>query len=54
MRKGGGLKSFDAVKIIFNVRSVSSGAKRKFYERMVVPTVTFGAEDLSTRMGARH
>ena len=43
-RKGWGLKNFDALKIMFNVRSVSFGAKREFYERVAVPTVTFGAE----------
>ena len=45
MRKGERLKSFDAVKIMFKVRSVSSVAKREFYERVVVPKVTFVAEN---------
>ena len=44
MRVGEVLEAFGASKIMFNVRSVSLGVKRKLYERMVLPTVTYGAE----------
>ena len=40
----GGLKTFGAMKTMFNVRSVYSGANMEFYESELVPTVTYGSE----------
>ena len=44
------LTIFDAMKMMFNVRSISLGVKAALYERVVVPTVTFGAEMWGMRM----
>ena len=43
MTVGEGLKTFGALNMMFTVRSVSFGAKRQLYERVVVPTVPYGA-----------
>ena len=37
MRVGEGLKTFDALKMMFNVRNVSLGVKWELHERVVVP-----------------
>ena len=41
-----GLKTFDAKKIMFDIRSVSSSVKKEFYESVVVSTMTFGTEGI--------
>ena len=43
-RVGEDLKTCDTMKSMFNIDSVSLGVKRELYERVVVPTVTYGAE----------
>ena len=44
-----GLKAFGITKMMFNVRSVSLGEKRKLYERALAPTVTYAAETWGMR-----
>ena len=39
-----GLKTFCAMKMMLNIRSASFSMERKFYERVVVSVVTYGAE----------
>ena len=43
MRVGEGLETFGVIKM-FNIRSVSLGVKREYYERVVVSTVTYETE----------
>ena len=49
MRVSEGLKPFGAIKMTLNSRSVNLGAKRELYERVVVLTVTYGAENWCMR-----
>ena len=44
MRVAEGLKTFGAMKSMFNVRSVSLSVKRQLYEKVVMPTGTYRAE----------
>ena len=44
IRVGEGLKSFGAMKKVCSVRSVGLGVKSKLCERLVVSTLTYGAE----------
>ena len=53
MRVGEGMKTFGAVKRLWNVRSVNVRAKRELYERLVVPTVLYGSEAWSLRVEER-
>ena len=39
-----GLKTFGAMKVKFNARSVCLGVKRELYKSVVVTTVTHGAQ----------
>ena len=39
---------------MFNVRRVSLGLKRKLYEGVVVPSVTYGAETWDVRMDKKR
>lgn len=43
-RVGDGLRALGAMKMMFNVESVSFGMKRALYEILIVPTVIYGAE----------
>ena len=54
MRMGEGIKTFGARKMIFDVKSVSSGVQIEFFERVVVPTVTHGMDTWDIRMDKRH
>ena len=53
-RVGEGVSTFGAVKMMFNVRSVSLGVKREVHGRVVVPTVTYGTETCGMRMDKKH
>ena len=44
MRVGEGPKTISAMKMLFIARGVSSGVKKKLFERVVLPTLTYGAE----------
>ena len=41
---GEGLKTFDGMKMMFKIRSVSLNTKKELYERMIVPAVMYGAK----------
>ena len=44
MEVGEGLRTFRAIKRMFDDRSVSLAVKRELFERVVIPTVTYGAQ----------
>ena len=48
-----GLKAFDTMETMFNVRSISLDVEGLVW-RVVVPTVTYGAETCSMRMDDGH
>ena len=52
MRVGEGLKTFGALKMLFNVKSVSFGMTRDMFEGVLVPTVTHEAESWGMSMRA--
>ena len=54
MRVGEGMKTFGAMKRLWNVRSVNVRAKRELYERVVVPTVMYGSEAWGLRVKERR
>ena len=54
IRVGDALKTFVAMSMMFNIRSVSLGVKRDFYEGGVVATVTYAVETWGMRMDERH
>ena len=53
MRVGEGLRTFGAMKKMWNSRSVSMNVKRELYERIVVPTVMYGSETWGMKLGDR-
>ena len=54
LREFEGIKIIDAMKMMFDVRRLSLGLKRKLFERVVVPRLPFGTETLGVRMDERH
>ena len=54
MRVGEGMRTFGAMKRLWNVRSVNVRAKRELYERVVVPTVMYGSEAWGLRVEERR
>ena len=42
------------MKTMFSIKNVNSGVKKELYERVVVSTVTDGAEAWGMRIDGRH
>ena len=53
MRVGEGMRTFGAMKRMWNGRSVSLRVKRELYERIVVPTVMYGSESWGMKVEER-
>ena len=54
MRIGQGMRTFGAMKRMWNGRSVSLRVKRELYERIVVPTVMYGSESWGMKAEERN
>merc|ERR1711888_78008 len=51
---GEGMRTFGAMKRLWNVRSVNVRAKKELYESVVVPTVMYGSEAWGLRVEERR
>ena len=54
IRVGEGLKAYGALKMMFYVMSLSLRVKRELYERVVIPAMLKGEDNIGMRIYERH